>query len=173
MQEAVALQRQGRLRDADKLYARVLKAAPENFDALHLSGLCKAQSGHMGEAYRLISAALRVNARVPDAWINQANVLHALKRDNEALTALDKALTLRPGDADALNNRGNALLALDRPHDALASFDAALAHSPRHGDALLNRGTARARLGQAADALADFDAVLSLAAGHPGLMTAE
>ena len=37
-----------------KLYARALKAAPDNFDALHLLGLIKAQSGQMGEAYRLM-----------------------------------------------------------------------------------------------------------------------
>src|SRR5271169_4775922 len=98
MQDALALHRQGRLRVAERLYARVLKAAPQNFDALHLCGLCKAQSGQMGEAFRLISAALNVNAQAPDAWINLANVLHALKRDDEALAALDKALVLRPGD---------------------------------------------------------------------------
>ena len=39
MQEAVALHQQGRLREAEKLYARVQKASPENFDTLHLLGL--------------------------------------------------------------------------------------------------------------------------------------
>ncbi len=170
MQDALALHRQGRLREAEKLYARVLKAAPQNFDALHLGGLCKAQSGQMGEAFRLISAALKINAQAPDAWINFANVLHALKRDGEALAALDKALALRPDDADALTKRGNALLALSRAPEALTCFDAVLARNPRHGEALLSRGTARATGGQAADALADFDAVLALAPGHPGAL---
>ena len=48
MQEAIALHRQNRLREAEKLYARVLKAAPDTFDALHLSGTIKAQKGLMG-----------------------------------------------------------------------------------------------------------------------------
>ena len=170
MQEAVTLHRQGRLREAEKLYARVLKAAPANFDALHLCGLCKAQSGQLGEALRLISAALKINAQAPDAWVNLANVLHALKREGEALDALDKALALRPGDADALTKRGAALLALDRAKEALACFDEVLARNPRHGDALINRGTARAALGQASGALADFDAVLALAPNHPGAL---
>ena len=131
MHEAVGLHQAGRLREAEKLYARVLKAAPAHFDALHLSGLCKAQNGQMGEAFRLIAAALKVNARAPDAWMNFANVLHALKRDGEALEALDKALALRPDDAAALENRGNALISLGRPQEALASFDRALARDPR------------------------------------------
>src|SRR5712692_8589335 len=114
LQEAVTLQRQGRLRDAEKIYARVLKAVPDQFDALNLLGTIKAQRGQAGEAYRLISAALRVNPRAPDAWVTLGIVLHALKRDQEALESFDKALELKPGDADALHQRANALLTLGR-----------------------------------------------------------
>jgi len=167
MQEAVALHQQGRLREAEKLCARVLKAAPEHFDALHLYGLTKAQSGQMGEAYRLLSAALKLNPRAADAWLNLANVLHALKRDAEALDCLDKALVLRPGDITALENRGNALIALGRAQEALTCYDAVLARNPRHAAALINRGNARASLGGAEAALADFDAALALMPGHP------
>ena len=170
MQDAVALHQQGRLREAEKLYARVLKAAPDQFDALHLLGLAKAQGGQMGEAHRLISGALKLNPKMPDAWVNLANVLHALKRDTEALDCLDKALALRPGDANALQSRGNALLALGRPQEALACFDEVLARNPRHGEARLNRGSALAGLGRTAPALADFDTALALMPGHPAAL---
>jgi tetratricopeptide (TPR) repeat protein len=170
MQEAVALHQRGRLREAEKLYARVLKAEPEHSDALHLLGLAKAQGGEMGEAFRLMSAALKLNPKAPDAWMNLANVLHALKRDAEALDCLDKALALRPGDVDALHNRGNALLALGRPQDALACFDEVLVGNPRHAEALLNRGSALATLNRTEPALADFDAVLALTPGHPAAL---
>jgi len=170
MQDAVTLHQQGRLREAEKLYARALKAAPEHFDALHLLGLAKAQGGQMGEAFRLMSAALKINPKAPDAWMNLANVLHALKRDAEALDCLDKALALRPGDPDTLHNRGNALLALGRPQDALACFDAVLVRNPRHADALLNRGSALASLGRTEPALADFDVALALLPGHPAAL---
>ncbi|HSP50749.1 MAG TPA: tetratricopeptide repeat-containing glycosyltransferase family protein [Pseudolabrys sp.] len=170
MQEAVALHQQRRLREAEKLYARVLKAAPEHFDALHLLGLAKAQGGQMGEAFRLMSVALKINPKAPDAWMNLANVLHALKRDTEALDCLDKALALRPGDPDVLHNRGNALLALGRPQDALACFDAVLVSNPRHADALVNRGSALASLGRTEPALADFDAALALMPSHPATL---
>ena len=163
LQEALALHQQGRLREAEKLYTRVLKAAPDNFDALHLLGLIKAQSGQMGEAYRLMSAALKINPNVPDVLINFANLLHALKRDSEALDCLDKAIALRPGDPEAVLYRGNALSALDRAQEAVACFDSVLAHNPGHRDALLNRGSAFARLGRHAQALADFNALLAQA----------
>ncbi|HTM72044.1 MAG TPA: tetratricopeptide repeat protein [Pseudolabrys sp.] len=161
LQDALSLHQQGRLREAEKLYMRALKAAPDNFDALHLLGLINAQNGQMGEAYRLMSAALRINPNVPDVLINFANVLHGLKRDDEALATIDKALALRPGDPDALLHRGNALIALNRPNDALPCFDAVLARDAGHRDALLNRGVARATLGHHEQALADFDAFLA------------
>ena len=161
LQDALSLHQQGRLREAEKLYTRALKAAPDNFDALHLLGLINAQNGQMGQAYRLMSAALKINPNVPDVLINFANVLHGLKRDDEALASIDKALALRPGDPDALLHRGNALIALNRPNDALPCFDAVLARSTGHRDALLNRGVARATLGHYEQALADFDAILA------------
>ncbi len=170
MQDAVGLHRQGLLRDAEKLYARVLKAAPDNFDALHLLGSLKAQAGQMGEALRLISAAVKINPRVPEALVNLANVMHALKRDADALDCLDRALAIKPDDVQALQNRGAALLSLNRPRDALETFDKIVAREPRNAQALLNRGVAKATLGLHTQALADFDAALAAAPGQPQIL---
>jgi tetratricopeptide (TPR) repeat protein len=167
MHEAVGLQAQGRFREAEKLYARVLKAAPDTFDALHLLGTVKAHAGQMGEALRLITAATRINPRISEAWVNLANVMHALKRDVDALGCLDKALALKPDDMQALQNRGSALLTLERPQDALACFDEVVQRMPANGEALLNRGVAKATLALSAQALEDFDAALRLMPGHP------
>ena len=167
IQQALALHQQGRLDEAEKLYARVLKAQRDNFDALHLLGMLNHQRGKTGEAYRLITAALKVQPRSPDALSNLALVLHALKRSGEALASIDKALALAPGHLDALNNRGNLLLDLTRPAEAVAAFDAVLAQEPHHVQALINRGNARAGMGQAALALMDYEAALALAPGHP------
>src|SRR6266446_2169575 len=167
LREAVTLQQQGQLREAEKIYTRVRKAAPDQFDALNLLGAIKAQRGQAGEAYRLITAALAVNPRAADAWVNLGIVLHALKRDQEALESFDKALALKPGDADALSERGNALLALGRAQDALAAFDEALALVPGHAQAKLNRGLALAGLGRHEEAIADFEAASATPPGSP------
>jgi hypothetical protein len=165
--EALALHRQGRFNEAEKLYTRVLKAQRDHFDALHLLGVLNQQRGKAGEAYRLIGAALKVDPRSADALSNLALALHALKRDDEALSSLGKALALSPGHPDAHNNRGNILLDLKRPAEAMADFDAVLSRAPRHLQARINRGNALAALGQNERALADYDLALAAAPGHP------
>ena len=171
MSEAVTAHRQGRLRDAEKIYARVLKAAPNHFDALNLLGTIKAQQGHVGEAHRLFAAAVKANPAAPPALSNLGQALHALRRNAEALEYLDRARALAPDDVDILCQHANVLLSLDRPSDALAEFQAVLAqippHAPRHVEARINCGLAQAALGRPEPALAEFDAALALMPGHP------
>jgi len=165
--EAVALHRQGRLRDAEKIYTRVLKAAPDHFDTLNLLGTVKAQLGRMGEAQRLLSAAVRINPRAPAAWMNLGEALQALKQKQEALECFDKARGLAPGDVDILNRHANALLSAERPRDALAEFQEVLARAPQHVEARINCGIAHAALGDPDAAFAEFDRALAIAPGHP------
>ncbi len=167
LNEALALQRQGRLREAEKIYTRVLKAAPDHFDALNMLGTVKAQLGRMGEAHRLLSAAVKINPRAGGAWANLGQVLHALKRNDEALACLDKARALNPDDVAVLNQHANALLSLGRAEEALAEFRQVLARVPQHGEARINCGIAHAALGMAEEAVAEFDAALSIVPGHP------
>ncbi len=112
LSQAVALHRQGQLRDAEKIYARVLKAAPGNFDALNLLGAIRMQQGQFGEARGLFSAAVKVNPGIAAAWCNLGQAEYALKRPAEALQYFDKAQVLAPDDADILYQHANALIEL-------------------------------------------------------------
>jgi tetratricopeptide (TPR) repeat protein len=165
--QAVALHQQGRLDEAEKLYARALKLQRDNFDALHLLGVLNHQRGKAGEAHRLIAAALKANPGSPDALSNLGMVLNTLKRGPEALAALDKALAIAPDHLDALNNRGNVLLDLKRPEEAIKAFDAVLAAAPGQLQARINRGNALTELGRIDEALADYDAALVAMPNHP------
>jgi len=169
LQEAVGLQRQGKLRDAEKIFTRVLKAAPDYFDALNLLGTVKAQLGRMGEAHRLLSAAVKINPRVAGAWANLGQVLHALKRNDEAVECLDKARALDGNNLAILNQHANALLSLGRTEEALAEFQELLARAPQHAEARLNCGIAYAALGRHEQAVTEFDAALTAMPGHPGV----
>ena len=167
LNEALGLQRQGQLREAEKIYARVLKAAPDNFDALNLLGAVKAQTGRMGEAHRLFGAAVKANPRAPQGWSNLGQALYALKRPQEALECYDKARALAPDDVNILHQHANVLLGLERPAEALGEFQTVVARMPQHVEARINMGLSQAALGIPEQALAAFDHALSLAPGHP------
>src|SRR5689334_24189369 len=57
---------------------------------------------------------------LPISFANRGNVLKDLKRYEEALTSLDRALALRPNLVQALCNRGNVLNEMKRFDEALA-----------------------------------------------------
>jgi len=165
--EAVALHRAGQLRQAERIYARVVKVAPDHFDALNLLGAVKIQQGQFGEAQRLFGAAIKINPRIPAAWCNLGQAQYALKRPADALQSFDKARALAPEDVDILYQHANALLALDRPREALAELEVVLARKPQHFEARLNSGLAQAKLENPECALADFDSALALVPQHP------
>jgi tetratricopeptide (TPR) repeat protein len=167
LREALALHQRGQLREAEKIYTRLLKAAPDLFDALNLLGAVKMQQGQFGEAQRLFGAAVKANPRIAAAWSNLGQAQHALKRPAEALKSLDQARTLAPEDADILYQHANVLLSLDRSREALPELDTVLAHKPQHFEARLNSGLAQAKLGVPERALANFDTALALAPHHP------
>src|SRR5215813_4130699 len=166
VEQAAALYRQGRLDEAEKVCARVLRAQPGWFDALHLLGLIKLQSGKAGAACALLEQALKLNPASAPLMSNLGMTLAALNRDAEALAILDKAIALMPGNVEAIANRGNVLLKLNRPQDALTAFDQAVALAPRFLPALLNRGNTLAQLKRPDEALAQYDGVLALAPNH-------
>ena len=161
MAQAQALQRSGRIAQAEPLYREVLRRSPRHFDALHGLGMLAFQAGHPQAAADLIAQALAVEPADASAHANLGYALHVLGRPAQALESLERALALRPELLEALNNRGNTLSALGRHDESVASFDRALALRPDYVEAAYNRGNALHAAGRLADALAAYDAVIA------------
>jgi tetratricopeptide (TPR) repeat protein len=162
LQQAVALQQNGALPEAEELYRELLTARPRHFDALQLLGALMLQQGRLEEGVAQLQRALEVDAKQPALHSNLSYALNALQRHTEALASANRALTLQPRFADALNNHGTALAALERPRDALASFDKALALAPDMASAWNNRACTLRDLNQPQDALSSCDRALEL-----------
>jgi tetratricopeptide (TPR) repeat protein len=164
LEEAADHYRQGRLDDADRICTRLLKAAPDYFDALHLAGLVKRETGKAAAAQALLTRAIKLQPEAAPALANLGRTLSALNRDDDALAVLDKALALAPDSFEATNNRGNVLLKLGRAADAVAGFERALMLEPRFLGAKANLANVLAQLGRYDEALTHYDA---LVAAHP------
>jgi predicted TPR repeat methyltransferase len=159
--EAVALHRSDRLRDAEPLYAAVLRAQPDHPDALHFLGVLKHRQGASGEAVTLIRRALAL-APSPDTSNNLGNVLLQSGQAEEAVAAYRSVLALRPGAADAHHNLGIALQAIGKASEAAAAIEQAIALEPRKALYHYSLAMLWLRLGQPQNATPILQVALAL-----------
>lgn len=160
--QALGLHQQGRLAEAERLYAAILAVRPDHLDALQMMGLVKLATGQPAEALRLMSAAMRIRTPSPQILLNHGLVLNALNRQQEAIESFDKAIKLKSKYAEAHNNRGATLAALGRHDEALESLCKAAAIKPDYAEAHYNIGTSLRALGRYDEALKSFDRALTL-----------
>jgi tetratricopeptide (TPR) repeat protein len=160
--QALKLHEQGRLAEAERLYAAVLAVRPDHFDALQMMGLVKLAAGQPAEALRLVAAAMGARKPSPQVLLNHGLILEALKRYPEAIESFDQAIKLKSKFAEAHNNRGATLTSLGRDEEALESCRKAIAIKPDYVEAHYNAGTALRALGRYDEALKSFDRALAL-----------
>jgi len=166
VQQAIDLQRQGKLPQAEKLYCDVLALRPDYFEALHMLGLLKLQRGDAVGALQLMAAALNARPKSPEVLVNYGNVLHALGRYDEALVTYSLVLSIKRRSVEAYNNRGAVLETLGRNEEALKDLQCALAIKSNHLDSLFNLGSVLRNLGRFEEAIKYFDRALAIKPDH-------
>jgi len=159
---ARVLHQAGQLDEAKSAYKKVLKKAPNNFQALHFYALAEHQSGHLETGIRHLKRALLINPNSAPAHSDMANMLIEANLPEEALKACDKAIALDPQLVLAHHNRGHVLLHLERFEDAVASLDHALALDPNRSDTWNDRGNALQRLSRYDDALESYARAIAI-----------
>jgi len=166
IQQALDLQRRGKLPQAEKLYTEVLSARPEYFEALHMLAVIKLETGDPVAALRMMIGALKARPKSPEVLFNYSLVLDALGQYDEALATLDVVLSIKRRFVEAHNNRGAVLEKLGRNEEALESFRRALEMKSNHTDALYNQASVLRKLGRHDEALKSFDRVLAIKPDH-------
>jgi protein O-GlcNAc transferase len=161
-QQAMTLQQNGRLQEAEVIYRQILKLQPKHFDALHLLGVVAYQTGNFQSAIDLVGQAIGIYPNAAAFYSNRGNALLELKQQKAAIADYDKAILLKPDYAQAYNNRGSALLELKQLEAALASYDMAIALAPDYAQAYNHRGGALQELRRPDAAIASFDKAISL-----------
>ncbi|HUT11294.1 MAG TPA: tetratricopeptide repeat protein [Thermoguttaceae bacterium] len=130
----------GRLDRAEEIYRQVLRARPENADALHLLGVVAHQRGDHEAAVKLIRRAVANNPEVPAFFCNLGLACQALKRHDEAVDHYQHALRIRPEYPEALYNLGNALKEQGRIDQAEDCYRRATQLQPDYVEAHNNLG---------------------------------
>lgn len=81
-------------------FVGLLQKQPDNEQLLVGNGILLQQQGNYGEAMNLTHKALKIHPRSIPAAILEANLLHQLKRDQEAIAKMDKLLELYPDNTN-------------------------------------------------------------------------
>lgn len=117
-----------------------------------------------GQHARALEWAQRLRAVRPSAAsdIIVAQQLHALKRNDEALTLLDEVLRREPRNVAAWTGRGKVLSSLRREADSFDACEQALAIAGPTAELLANSALALSHLGRHDDGLARLDEALRL-----------
>ncbi len=144
--QALALAEQnraaGRLAVAQSICQQILRAQPQNGDALHLLGVTLHQAGQAAAAIDVLRRAVAANPAVPLYHSNLAEMLRLAGRPDEAIAAGLRAVALLPNFTQGLNNLGIAYYDRGDLDQAIACYRRALAVDPGFPEAHNNLGNA-------------------------------
>ncbi|MFY9725085.1 MAG: tetratricopeptide repeat protein [Bryobacteraceae bacterium] len=169
IEEAIALARDvarsGDLTNAARICAKVLRAAPDQPQALHLLGMAALQQGHAAEALELLRRAVRSDPHFAVASNDLGNLLALQGMLAEAATSYRQAITAAPDYAEAHNNLANLLQMTGNLEEAVARYRTAVTLRPGYAEAFRNLGSALRRLGRPDEAVAALRTALAIDPG--------
>jgi predicted O-linked N-acetylglucosamine transferase (SPINDLY family) len=162
LMRARVLHQAGQLDEAKSCYKKVLKKAPDHFQAVHFYALAEYQSGSIETGIRNMKRALLLEPNSAQAHSDMGSMMIAASRPHDALVHCDKAIALDPNLALAHSNRAIALLTLARHEEAIASLDHAIELDPKRADSWSDRGNALHRLGRYDEALESYEQAITV-----------
>ena len=91
LQQAVAAQKEGKLRDAERLYRAILQVSPSHPDANHNLGRIAVSAGRASAALPLFRTALEANPEIEQFWLSCLSALMKEKQFEIAQQTLERA----------------------------------------------------------------------------------
>jgi len=155
---------QGRLEQAERLFAEALTHAPGRPSLLANLGLTRHRRGRWAEAVEPLTQAVAADPNHAEAWLALGGCHEALGRWEPAVAALQRGLGPLPTVAPAWLSLARCQLALHAPEAALAAVTQALAHDPALAPAWTLRGQLLREQGRRAEAATCFERALELGA---------
>jgi tetratricopeptide (TPR) repeat protein len=162
LDEALALARGGRLREAAEAYRRILAADPRHLPALNNLASVLARTGDLAGAIACYEQALAVRPDMPELHFNLANCLRAAGASERALQSYHRAVNLAPDFAAGHNNLALLQKAVGDLEGAERSLDEAIRLKPSSAETHYNLGTVRRLRGDLAGAQASFEKAIEL-----------
>ncbi len=165
-----ALDRLGRLAEAEAAYRRAIALDPDMESALFNLGRVLERQARPLEAVGYYQAAIEADPRHADAFNSLGLLLKSLNRLPAAREALETACDLSPGSAGFRANLGNLLRRMGEPDLAIGQFAQALDLAPGSRAALLGLATTLEQASRLPEARQTAERVLSAFDGDPNAL---
>ena len=156
LNKAIALHRLGSLEEASHLYAALLKQDPDDFNALHMSGVLACQRKQLYLGIDFFYKAIKANPGSSACYTNLGKALQDFGKITEAIASYERALDLDPASAQAHNNFANALIETQKYEEAIRHAQQASRLQPHNAEAFNNMAAALYNLGKYSEAETAF-----------------
>jgi len=152
----------GRLEQAELAYQRLLRADPDNAEALCLFGVLVQQMGHSQLALDYMNRALVLKPENALFMSTLANTLRELAQYPESAVLYQQALAQQPEDLNSWLNFGSVLQQLRRFSEATNCYKQILQRDPNHAEAHNDLGVALLALQKSTEAMQSFQHAIFL-----------
>lgn len=160
--QAIELQQQGQLVEAEALFRQILTVVPHEPASRYSLGVILLRRGEADAALEQFKVGCESAPTFAENWFGRASALQSLSRKEEAVTAYDEAIRIKPDYIEALVNSGVLLHDLHRYHDALTRFNQVLTFDPNHQSALGNCAILLTEFKENVQAIAMLERLLAL-----------
>tara|TARA_Y100000591_G_scaffold240103_1_gene210741 strand:+ start:709 stop:2670 length:1962 start_codon:yes stop_codon:yes gene_type:complete len=130
----------GRIKEAQKIYIKLLKIYNNNHILYHLVGTTYLQLKEQKPAIEYFKLSLKYNPNFPDTYNNMGIALAENKEHIEALNNYNKAIELKNDYIDAYLNRGISFNKLKKYDEAIKDFKFVINAEPNNAKAFNNLG---------------------------------
>jgi predicted O-linked N-acetylglucosamine transferase (SPINDLY family) len=129
--QAMQHHQDGNLVQAEQFYRQVLRANPDEANALHLLGMVVQHLGRYEEAVDLLHRAIAVAPQAAAFHYNLGWLQKRREKPEEAQASFEQALRLQPAFAEALDGLASALKDQGRVDEAIVFLHRAIAAKPQ------------------------------------------
>lgn len=159
---AKQLHTSGRVKEAQKIYIKLLKIYKKDHLLLYFVGTTFLQLKKYDEAINNFEQSLKYNSFFPETYNNLGVALAEKKKYSLALNNYNKAINLKVDYADAYLNRGISFIKLLKYDEAIRDFNIVISKDPYNSKAYNSLGNAFKGLEKYDQAIASFEKAIKI-----------
>ena len=148
--------------EAKKIYEKILKINPKNFETNFYLGTLYAQNKNFQKAVEFLNLASEINPNLADLHNNLGLILREAGKLEEASTSIKKAIGINPNYAVAHSNLGLIYRDLGLADKAISCFEKSIEINSNHSDPYNNLGLIYKDLGNIEKAEEYFKKTISI-----------